>query len=164
MKKYMNGEYIEMTAEEIAALETEAARYEAAERTRPLTAEEVTTLLIKQQVNTLEVDDSTALRMVEFYPEWAAGQAYTAGYKVQYGGTLYKCVQAHTSQADWTPDAAQALWVVVSIEEFPEWVQPTGAHDAYNIGDKVSYNGQHYVCTSDGNVYAPDVYGWEVTA
>lgn len=108
--------------------------------------------------------DSEALEAVPLYPEWAAGVDYATGHKVQRGGKLYRCLQAHASQADWTPDATQALWVVVSIEEFPEWVQPTGAHDAYNIGDKVSYNGQHYVCTSNANVYAPDVYGWQLEA
>ena len=118
--------------------------------------------LIEQLAVTL--DDETALTGVELFPMWAIGRAYAAGDRVQHSGILYKCVQAHTSQADWTPDATQALWVVVSIEEFPEWVQPTGAHDAYNIGDKVTYNGQHYVCTSNANVYAPDVYGWELIA
>ena len=116
--------------------------------------------LIEQLAVTL--DDETALTGVELFPMWAIGRAYAAGDRVQHGGILYKCVQAHTSQADWTPDATQALWVVVSIEEFPEWVQPTGAHDAYNIGDKVTYNGQHYICTSNANVYAPDVYGWQL--
>ena len=54
------------------------------------------------------------------------------------------------------------IGAVFSIDEYPEWVQPTGAHDAYNTGDKVSYNGKHYVCTIDANTYAPDVYGWEI--
>lgn len=116
--------------------------------------------LIEQLAVTL--DDETALTGVELFPAWAVGMAYVAGDRVQHDGTLYKCVQAHTSQTDWTPDATPALWVVVSIDEFPEWVQPTGAHDAYNTGDKVSYNGKHYVCTIDANTYAPDVYGWEV--
>ena len=116
--------------------------------------------LIEQLAVTL--DDETALTGVELFPMWAIGRAYAAGDRVQHGGILYKCVQAHTSQADWTPDATQALWVVVSIEEFPEWVQPTGAHDAYNIGDKVSYNEQRYICTTDANVYAPGVYGWDL--
>ena len=115
--------------------------------------------LIEQLAVTL--DDETALTGVELFPAWAVGKAYAVGDRVQHDGTLYKCAQAHTSQADWTPDATQALWVVVSLDEYPEWVQPTGAHDAYNIGDKVTYNGQHYVCTSEANVYAPDVYGWE---
>ena len=83
------------------------------ERTRPLTAEEVTALLIKQQINTLEVDDQTALRMVEFYPEWTAGQAYAAGYKVQHGEKLWRCVQAHTSQTGWEPENAPALWTEI---------------------------------------------------
>lgn len=116
--------------------------------------------LIEQLAITL--DDETALTGVELFPAWVVGKAYAVGDRAQYNGTLYKCVQAHTSQADWTPDATQALWVVVSIEEFPEWVQPTGAHDAYNIGDKVSYNGQRYICTTDANVYAPGVYGWDL--
>ena len=106
------------------------------------------------------LDDETALTGVELFPVWAIGRSYAAGDRVQHGGILYKCVQAHTSQADWTPDSTPALWVTVSLDEYPEWVQPTGAHDAYNTGDKVSYNGKHYVCTVDANVYAPDVYGW----
>ena len=117
--------------------------------------------LIEQLAVTL--DDETALTGIELFPMWVIGRAYATGDRVQHGGTLYKCVQAHTSQADWTPDATPALWVVVSLDEYPEWVQPTGAHDAYNRGDKVSYNGKHYVCTIDGNAYAPDVYGWEET-
>lgn len=104
--------------------------------------------------------DENALTAVELFPVWTVSKVYAAGERVRHDDTLYKCVQAHTSQADWTPDATPALWVVVSIDEYPEWVQPTGAHDAYNTGDKVSYNGKHYVCAVDGNVYAPDVYGW----
>ena len=119
--------------------------------------------LIEQLAVTLA--DETALTGVELFPAWAVGMAYIAGDRVQHDGTLYKCIQAHTSQADWAPDATPALWAVVSIDEYPEWVQPAGAHDAYNTGDKVSYNGKHYVCTIDANTYAPDVYGWEsVTA
>ena len=114
--------------------------------------------LIEQLAVTL--DDETALTGVELFPMWAIGRAYAVDDRVQYGGILYKCVQAHTSQADWVPDITPALWVVVSIDEYPEWVQPTGAHDAYNIGDKVTYKGNHYVCDINGNVYAPDVYGW----
>ena len=118
--------------------------------------------LIEQLAVTL--DDETALTGVELFPTWVVGKAYAVNDRAQYNGTLYKCIQAHTSQTDWMPSATPALWKTVSIDEYPEWVQPTGAHDAYNIGDKVTYNGQHYVCTSDGNVYAPDVYGWQLEA
>ena len=161
MVKCINTKYIKPSDDEITAMQAAQRAAEVAERSRPLTESEVTRLLIAQKINTLSVEDNVALRMTEFYPEWASDTDYTAGYRVQHGGTLYKCVQAHTSQSDWMPSATPALWVVVSVDEYPEWVQPTGAHDAYNIGDKVTYNGQHYVCTSNANVYAPDVYGWE---
>ena len=118
--------------------------------------------LIEQLAVTL--DDETALTGVELFPAWVVGKAYAVNDRSQYNGTLYKCVQAHTSQVDWMPSATPALWKTVSIDEYPEWVQPAGAHDAYNIGDKVTYNGQHYVCTSNANVYAPDVYGWQLEA
>ena len=118
--------------------------------------------LIEQLAITL--NDEIALTGVELFPAWVVGKAYAVNDRAQYNGTLYKCIQAHTSQADWMPSATPALWKTVSVDEYPEWVQPTGAHDAYNIGDKVTYNGQHYVCTSNGNVYAPDVYGWQLEA
>lgn len=52
------------------------------------------------------------------------------------------------------------------VDEWPEFVQPTGAHDAYKVGDKITYNGQHYICKMDGCVWTPDAYpaGWEVQA
>ena len=117
--------------------------------------------LIEQLAVTL--DDETALTGVELFPMWTIGRSYAVGDRVQHGGILYKCVQAHTSQADWTPDATPALWVVVSIDEYPEWVQPLGATDAYNKGDIVSYNGKLYRSTIDGNVWSPESYpaGWE---
>lgn len=110
MIKLINGQYEEITESELMNMQTGRAEYAAEERTRPLTEFEVTRLLIAQQINTLEVDDTTALRMVEFYPEWASGQAYTAGYKMQHGGKLWRCVQAHTSQTGWEPENAPALW------------------------------------------------------
>ena len=110
MKKYINGQYIELTPEEIAALEAEQRKAEIAERRRPLTEAEVSRMLITEQINTLTVDDNTALRMREFYPMWESGKAYSVGFKAQYGGLLYKVTTAHTSQADWTPDVAHTLF------------------------------------------------------
>ena len=106
MKKYINGQYIDMTAEEIAAMEAEAARYEAAERTLPLTAEEVTALLIRQQINTLTVDDNTALRMKDFYPafESVIGQTVKQGFKFTHGGKLWRTEQPEmTIQEHYAP-------------------------------------------------------------
>ena len=134
------------TQEELAAMEAEAARYEAAERTRPLTAEEVTALLIKQQINTLTVDDNTALRMVAFYPEWAKDTAYTIGYKVQYLGKLYKVVQAHTSQETWTPDITASLYT--RIDEVHDGTK----YDPLPYeGNMTLYNGKYY--SQDGVTY-----------
>lgn len=81
---------------------------------------------------------------------------------LQYNGTLFKCLQSHTAQSDWTPDTAVSLWVRVDdpAVEWPEWVQPTGAHDAYAKGAKVSHNGKHWASDIDANVYEPGVYGW----
>ena len=113
-----------------------------------------------------QLDDAAALDAMAIYPVWEIGAAYAVNDRIRYGVNLYKCVQAHTSQADWTPDATPALWVKVSVEEWPEFVQPTGAHDAYNTGDKVTYNGKRYVSLIDANVYSPDAYpaGWEEQA
>ena len=107
--------------------------------------------------------DADALESVELFPAWAAGVAYTVDERIQYGGTLYRVVQAHTSQADWTPDKTPALFVVISLDEWPEFVQPTGAHDAYKKGDKVTFEGKHYISLIDANVYSPTAYpaGWQ---
>lgn len=108
---------------------------------------------------TLQTDE-IALDSKWMYAEWKTDTAYEVGDRIRYADKLYKCVQAHTSQTDWTPDATPALWVEVSVDEWAEWKQPTGAHNAYNTGDKCSYNGKHWICTADGNIYPPDVYGW----
>lgn len=112
----------------------------------------------------ISLSDEDALTAIELYPAWKTGTAYAVDERIRYGETLYRCVQAHTSQDNWTPDITPALWTVVSLDEFPEWVQPTGAQDAYRIGDKVSHNGKHWVNTLDYNTYEPGVYGWDEIA
>jgi hypothetical protein len=107
------------------------------------------------------LDDDQAESVTILFPNWEVGVAYAVGDRRQYDGLLYRCVQAHTSQADWYPPAVPALWVRTSTEEWPEWIQPTGAHDAYNKGDKVSHNARHWVSNIDANVYEPGVYGWD---
>lgn len=105
--------------------------------------------------------DEQAETVTDLYPLWEVGVAYVVGDRRQYNELLYKCVQAHTSQADWTPDVVPALWVRTYTDEYPEWVQPTGAQDAYNTGDKVSHNDKHWISTVDANVWEPSVYGWD---
>lgn len=106
------------------------------------------------------LDDDEAESVTVLFENWEVGVAYAVGDRRQYDGLLYRCVQAHTSQADWYPPAVPALWVRTSTEEWPEWVQPTGAHDAYDLGSKVSHNGKHWISDLPANVYEPGVYGW----
>ena len=109
----------------------------------------------------ISLNDEDALTAIELFPAWVTDKAYAVDERIRYGEKLYRCVQAHTSQANWTPDLTPALWTEVSVEEWPEWKQPTGAQDAYNTGDKVTYNNKHYISLIDSNVWPPDVYGWE---
>ena len=140
-----------MSAEEIDAMRAEAQKAEKTERTRPMTAEEVTALLIKQHINTLSVDDNIALRMVEFYPEWAAGQDYTAGYKVQHGGKLWRCLQAHTSQNGWEPENTPALWTEIceSHDGTKDDPIPYSGNMALESGRYYIQDGAVYRCTRD---------------
>ena len=149
MRIYENGSYRDMTDEEIAAVQEAQAEYELNERTRPLTESEVSRMLIAQQINTLSVDDNTALRMVAFYPEWAEGQDYTAGYKAQHGGKLWRCIQAHTSQAGWEPENAASLWTEIceSHAGTLEDPIPYSGNMALESGKYYMQDGKIYRCT-----------------
>lgn len=112
------------------------------------------------------VDDVTASEHAELFAEWNYPIAYAVGNIRRYGGALYRCLQAHTSQVDWAPDTASSLWKATAdpTEEWPAWSQPQGAHDAYAAGDKVSHSDKHWTSDVDNNVWEPGVYGWtEVT-
>ena len=146
MIKLLNGKYLELTSEEIEAMQEAQAAYEAYERTRPLTESEVSRMLIAQQINTLTVDDNTALRMKEFYPEWAADTEYTAEYKVQRNGKLWRCIQAHTSQAGWEPENAASLWTEICESHAGTLEDPI----PYS-GNMALESGKYYM--QDGKVY-----------
>ena len=151
MKKYINGQYVEYNEAELEAMQVENARYELMEKSRPLTPEEVTALLIKQQINTLTVDDNTALRMVEFYPEWATDTAYTAGYKVQRGGKLWRCKQAHTAIATWEPENAASLWEVINETHSGTKYDPIpyDGNMELEAGKYYSQSAKTYLCNRD---------------
>lgn len=142
----------------------------------------MTMLSVEQRLSRLEsivlknqTDQDTLYENVEYiantsdivlYETWQSGKAYSVGDKCIYLGNLYSCIQAHTSQDDWTPALVPALWKREGEPgvEFPDWVQPTGAHDAYAKGDKVTHNSKHWESSIDANIWEPGVYGWTEVA
>ena len=124
------------------------------------------------QMFAMSLDEEKAMEVATVFDPWEIGKSYNMGDFLTYGVNgvgdpqLYKVVQAHTSQADWRPDVTPSLYVAIGLDEqgYPVWSQPTGAHDAYNKGDIVNYNGALYQSLIDGNVYSPLDYpaGWAV--
>ena len=139
---YDGKEYRDMTETELSVHKQEVTRAEMEEKSRPLTADEVSALLIKEQINTLTVDDNTALRMLSFYPEWAEGRDYAVGYKAQKDGKLWRVLQAHTSQAGWEPENAASLW---------EQINETHAG---TMDDPIPYDGN--MALENGKYYMQD--------
>ena len=126
------------------------------------------------QMFAASLTDEKAMEIPAVFDPWKIGKTYAVGdfltYDVNGVGDpqLYKVNQDHTSQADWKPDVTPALYTAIGLDDsgYPVWSQPTGAHDAYNKGDIVNYNGVLYESLIDGNVYSPDAYpaGWKVYA
>lgn len=147
MKVYENGKYRDVTADEL----DEQARAQSVEKHRPLTEAEVSRMIITAQINTLDVDDQTALRMKDYYPEWAADVDYAIGYKVQYKGLLYKVTLAHKSQAHWTPDTAVTLYT--HIDETHDGTKydpiPYDGNMALTNGLYYTQDGVTYLCNRD---------------
>jgi hypothetical protein len=116
--------------------------------------------------------DEKAMECARLYSPWQVGKNYTAGERLAFGVNgigdpqLYKVNQDHVSQAGWLPDTNPALYTAIGLDSdgYPVWSKPTGAHDAYNKGDVVNYNGILYESLIDGNVHSPDDYpsGWKI--
>ena len=105
------------------------------------------------------------LSLITIYPSWVDGKAYVLGDELQYKGMLYRVIQAHTSQLDWTPDIVPALFTkIVPPDVIPQWIQPTGAQDAYALGAKILFNGKTYESLITANTYSPTAYpaGWKL--
>ena len=162
MYKIINGVRVELTTDELAAMEEDAARYEAYERTRPLTAEEVTALLIKQQINSITVDDQTALRMRRYYPTFAelVGQTVKLGTKFRAGDSenadLYKTIQPElTIQAHYPPgEGTESLYT--RIDETHDGTQydpiPYSGNMALENGKYYIEDGVIYLCNRDSGI------------
>ena len=110
-----------------------------------------------------DIDEVTATEHAELFEAWVTDKDYAVG-KIftRPNWNLYKCVQAHRSQAGWEPENTPALWTKIGdpSEEYPAWSQPLGAHDAYPLGAKVSHNGKKWTSDVANNVWEPGVYGW----
>lgn len=123
------------------------------------------------QMFAMSLADDKAMEVATIYDPWEIGKAYNAGDFLIYGingvgdPQLFKVNMPHTAQADWIPDTTPALYTAIGLDKegHPIWSQPTGAHDAYNKGDIVDYNGKLYESLIDGNVYSPSAYpaGWK---
>ena len=119
------------------------------------------------EANSEQATDEEAVAAPYIFPAWSGEDVvYSANARVQYNGTAYRCLQAHISQAAWTPTDAPSLWAKILIpdpEVIPEWEQPESTNP-YMKGDKVKHNGKTWVSDVDNNVWEPGVYGWsEVT-
>ena len=122
-------------------------------------AENIVAALVKLRES---ATDEQALSVPALYPAWRSGVRYAAGQRVLYRGVLYKVLQDHTSQDDWTPDAASSLFAQVlnpDADIISEWVQPESTNP-YAKGDKVTHNGKTWVSDYDNNVWEPGVFGW----
>ena len=159
--KYIDGKLIEISEKEKDEYKS---LVEKASQTRVLNqmmAESQTTAFF------VNLPDEEAIKIPLVFPAWDSNsKEYKKDDRCQYNGKLYKVLQAHTSQNDWTPDTAVSLFVEVADPsiEYPDFKQPTGAHDAYNTGDKVTFNGKHYICKMDACTWSPSDYpaGWEL--
>ena len=118
------------------------------------------------------LSDEEAMEVATVYPKYEVGKAYKVDDIFTYGENnvgdpqLYRVVQNHTSQEDWIPSATASLYTPIGLtkEGYPIWSRPTGAHDAYNDGDVVEFEGVLYKSKFNGNTYSPTEYpqGWEV--
>lgn len=152
MKIYENGIIRDMTAAETAAVQEAAAKAEAEEKRRKLSLVEVQEMMVRAQINTLAVDDATALRMVAYYPEWTAGTAYAAGDRLVYNGDLYKVLQAHTAQETWLPGTGtESLYA--RIDEQHDGTKydpiPYSGNMALTEGLYYTQGGVTYLCNRD---------------
>lgn len=125
--------------------------------------------VIERSVTALDLEPGEALEVLELFPAWEPDKDYSAGARVQHGGRLYECETAHTSATEWSPPTAASLWSPVKVDEetgLDEWTRPTGAHNAYNKGDRVVYKGSVYESLIDNNTWSPEELptGWTLKA
>ena len=113
------------------------------------------------------ISDEQAEKMSILFPSWKIDTNYSVDERIRYNGKMYRALQAHKSQSDWTPDVAVSLFatLLVSVEpdKIEDWVQPDSTN-AYMTGDKVLYEGYVYESLINNNVWSPANYpaGWKL--
>lgn len=125
---------------------------------------------MQMQVQSANLPDDKAMEVADLYPTWVTNKSYAVDEIIKYGVNadnetqLYKVIQAHTSQDNWTPDVTPSLYKAIGFTDdgVSIWTQPLGATDAYMMGDVVSYNDKLWVSIVDNNVWQPGVHGWEL--
>lgn len=122
-------------------------------------------LLYKSLINKIaeNLDDIEAAKAPLLFEQWAVNKEYTVDNRVCYNNVLYKVLQAHTSQATWTPETATSLYTKILIPDptiIPDWEQPSSTNP-YMTGDKVRHNEKIWISIIDNNVWEPGIYGWE---
>lgn len=149
----------------IATLTELLERYESLELDLDKTKKATGKLVFASDLSQEELDE-----LMDLYEDWEVGESVSVGDIRKFSNKLYRVIQAHTTQADWTPDSVPALWVVYTPpttedgeEIIPDFEQPTGAHDSYKKGDKVRFEGKVYESLIDNNAYSPSDYaaGWK---
>lgn len=166
---------IVLTPAEVAAIEAQAAADaqlegarladEQAQQAAVVAGRLASRIATIDKVRAEELDDDTVALLAPLFDPWQPGLAVEVGDVLSWDGTLVECIQAHTTQSDWDPGVTPALWKVhrTTTGSAPdEWVQPTGGHDAYNTGDRVTFEGQVYESLIGANVWSPTGYpaGW----
>ncbi|MBR5198508.1 MAG: hypothetical protein IKW20_01605 [Bacteroidales bacterium] len=146
-----NGKYRDLTPEELEQARKAEALDRIRERSRPLTESDVVSMLLAQNIQSIEVDDNTALRMKGFYPEWEPGKTYEEKHKVTRNGKLYKIRQAHTAQAGWEPENATALFAEIceTHDGTLEDPIPYDGNMALEMGKHYIQDDEIYICTRD---------------
>ena len=165
--KLVDGEAVERTGEEIQA---DIAAISPPPPDPLVVTQKAATVMFRALAMTDVITAADALDNAGMFPLWAEsiGQRAEAGSYWRHGDKLYRvnAGQGHTIQADWSPDQAASLFSLAAnpADEWPEWIQPTGAHNAYKKGDKVTHDGKKWISTADANTWAPGEYGWEEAA
>ena len=159
--KYVKGKLIELSDEEKEEFYPVDKEFEQEQKLQEMMAANIITSFL------VNLPDEEAIKIPLVFPAWDSNsKEYKKDDRCQYNGKLYKVLQAHTSQESWTPDTTVSLFVEVADPsiEYPDFKQPTGAHDAYNIGDKVTFKGKKYISIINANVWSPEAYpaGWDL--